>query len=83
MRALLTRETFANWAKIYLKNNGTIIDYGVNDVSLGLEYSKMLHYKDFYWIWWQDGVGLVWYGQQIPNEFKPVFRAGEIVIYKY
>ena len=79
---LLARETFVNWAKIHLKNDATIIDYWVKDVSIGLEYAKTLKYEKIYWIWWENDIGLKWYGQQIPSDFKPIYKTGNIVIYK-
>jgi len=80
---LLARETFVDWAKIYLKSDATIIDYWVKDVSVGLEYAKMLKYEKIYWIWWENDIGLKWYGQQMPSDFKPVYKTGNIVIYEY
>lgn len=80
---LLTREAFLDWAKIYLKKDGTIVSYQNKFVSEGLQYAKALNYSTIYWIWWDNGIGLKWYGQPIPEEFKPIYKTGNIVIYKY
>lgn len=81
---LITRETFTNWAQIYLKNDATIISYGEKDVSIGLQYAEALNYTKIYWIWWKNGtVAGTWYGQTVPNEFKPIYEAGNISIYAY
>jgi hypothetical protein len=80
---LLTRETFLDWARICLKKNATIIDYWTKDVSIGLQYAKMLNYSDIYWIWLDEKLGMMWYGQKTPSEFKLVSKMGDILIYKY
>jgi hypothetical protein len=80
---LLTKDTFVYWAKIYLKKEGTIVNYQHKDVSDGLRYAKLHNYVDIYWIWWENGVGLTWYGQQVPREFKLIYKTGNIAVYKY
>lgn len=80
---IISRETFVYLTKIYLKNDSTIINYLVNDVSVGLNYAKALNYSKIYWIWWKNGVGVSWYGQTVPSEFKPIYEAGNLAIYEY
>jgi hypothetical protein len=79
----LSRETFVSWAKIYLNKNATIIDYGVNDVDVGLSHAKALNYSTIYWIWWKgnNSVGLSWYGQTVSDFFNPIYETGNIAIY--
>lgn len=82
---LLTRETFVSFARIYLNRNATIVDYGVDDVDVGLDHAKTLNFSAIYWIWWKgnNSVGLSWYGQNVPDYFEPIYEAGNITLYKY
>ncbi|MCJ7631549.1 hypothetical protein MUP77_04010 [Candidatus Bathyarchaeota archaeon] len=81
---LLTREAFVDWAKHYLSKDSTIVYYLNKPVTEGLQYAKTLNYINIYWIWWEEnGIGIKWYGQSVPNEFKPVYQTGNIVVYKY
>ena len=81
---LLTRDTFLNWAKLYLDKGNTIIYYRFKDVSAGLKLAESFSYSRIYWIWWaENGVGLKWYGQTVPNDFVPIYTTGNIVVYKH
>jgi len=80
---LLTRDAFVSWAKIYLNREKTVIYYQNKYVSTGLQYAKAFNYTNIYWIWWENGVGLKWYGQEMSDEFKPIYKSGNIVVYKY
>jgi hypothetical protein len=80
---LLVKDTFFHWVTMYLSEDKVIINYGIKNVEEGLKLARGLGYEKIYWIWWEDGVGLRWYGQLIPKNFEPVYRAGGIVIYMY
>jgi hypothetical protein len=80
---ILVKDAFVDWAKILVLTNMTLINYRNLAVSDGIQYALSLSYTDIYWIWWDNGIGIQWYGQEVPNYFMPVYRANTIVIYKY
>jgi hypothetical protein len=80
---LIAREVFVNWAKITLRRDATIVHYSEN-LDDGLNLAKTHGYKNIYWIWWNDnGTGELWYGQPVPDTFRPVHQEGNIAIYRY
>jgi hypothetical protein len=80
---LLVKDAFVDWAKILILTNMTLINYRNQDVFDGVQYARALSYSDVYWVWWDNGIGVQWYGQKVPNYFMPVYQANAIVIYKY
>jgi hypothetical protein len=80
---LLVKDAFLDWAKIFSESNLTLINYKNQDILTGVNYAHSLNFTDIYWIWWNDGVGLVWYGQVVPDYFVSVYQLDTINIYKY
>ncbi|MFX0211489.1 MAG: hypothetical protein ACFFDT_36255 [Candidatus Hodarchaeota archaeon] len=80
---LLVKDAFVDWAKILILTNITLINYRNQDVFDGIQYACALSYTDVYWVWWDNGIGVQWYGQEVPNYFMPVYQSNTIVIYKY
>jgi hypothetical protein len=80
---LLVKDAYVDWAKILALKNMTLINYRNQDVFDGVQFARTLPYTDIYWIWWDNGIGVQWYGQEVPNNFLPVYQANTIVIYKY
>ena len=80
---LIAREVFVHWVKIDLRTDATIVHYAEN-LTDGLDLANSLGFKDIYWIWWYDnGTGQLWYGQPVPDTFKPIHMEGNIAVYKY
>ncbi len=80
---LLIKDAFLDWAKIFSSSNLTLINYKNQDVLTGVNYARDLNFTDIYWLWWDNGVGLQWYGQTVPEFFVPVYQLDTINIYKY
>ena len=80
---LLVKDAFVDWVKIFSSTNLTVFNYKNQDVHDGLNYAQSLNYTDMYWLWWDNGIGLQWYGQIIPSYFIPVYQSCTLVIYKY
>jgi hypothetical protein len=80
---LLVKDAFLDWAKIFSSTNLSLINYKNQDVLTGLNYARSLNFTDIYWLWWDNGVGLQWYGQIVPDFFVPVYQSDAIVIYKH
>ena len=80
---LLVKDAFVDWAKIFSSTNIMVFNYENQDVLAGFNYARNLNYTDVYWVWWDNGIGLQWYGQIIPSYFVPVYQSGVLVIYKY
>lgn len=80
---LLVKDAFLDWSKLLIATNHTIINYRNQDVKTGVRYAQLLNYTKIYWIWWDNGIGIHWYGQEIPDFFIPIYQVNTIVIYKY
>jgi hypothetical protein len=80
---LLVKDAFVDWVKILSSTNLTVFNYKNQDVLAGFNYVRNLNYNDIFWLWWDNGIGLQWYGQIIPSYFVPVYQSGSLVIYKY
>lgn len=80
---LLVKDAFVDWVKILSSTNLTVFNYKNQDVLDGLIYAQNLNYTNIYWLWWDNGIGLQWYGQTIPSYFATVYQSNTLVIYKY
>jgi hypothetical protein len=69
--------------KIFINKNITIINYRNKGVDVGISQAISLDFTDIFWIWWDDGIGLQWYGQEVPHSFDRVYKCDTISIYKY
>ena len=79
---LLAGNVFINWAKLSLDTRRTVIDYKGEKVVDGVNYALSLNFTSVYWVWWENGVGLHWYDQAVPETFSPVYSSGDIVVYQ-
>jgi hypothetical protein len=80
---LLIKDAFLDWAKIFSSSDLTLINYKNQDVLTGVNYARDLNFTDIYWLWWDNGVGLQWYGETVPDFFVPVYQLDTINIYMY
>ena len=48
--------------KIYLNSARTALSHVWKHVEEVIPNVKALDYTDIYWIWWEGGVGMKWYG---------------------
>jgi hypothetical protein len=80
---ILVSDAFIDWARLNVNTEIPIINYRNKKVNDGLSFAQSLGYSEIYWLWWDNGVGLDWYGQSIPEVFTPVFQLDDMAVYKY
>lgn len=80
---ILVSDAFIDWADLNVNTDVSLINYRNRKINDGLTFAQSLNNPEIYWLWWNNGVGLEWYGQSIPEAFTPVFQLDNISVYKY
>ncbi len=80
--ALITHQAIYGWARAYLPDSVTLLNYGFSSPVLGVEMAKSLGYSDVLMVWWDNGSG--WHDQPyVPGFFAPMHHVGNLVVYRY